>query len=399
MKVLKSRVVLVCASLGLTSMIAGAETVTFEQLPGMALSANDMSPDGRYIVGETGTFPFVNGTYIMDTVTGVLTPLHGEGLAAVAVSDDGRFVVGCIPDPTGVGSEVASRWSAQTGWVSLGFLPNAGACPSRSNGYEMSADGSVVVGLSWDGCNGLGFRWTAATGMEPLEELANGSNRASVVSGDGTVIGGFAQGSFSRTPAVWDGNLSGVLLDPPSGDVLGEVQGISDDGEILLGEWNGDAFRWSASTGMEVIGQGQLIPGWQGIAMDIADNGTIVGFDFLQGNRRSWIQPNGTGPLIELVSYIQSHGGTVPAGAALEVCQAISTDGTTIIGHGYNVGAFKITIAFDEPCPADCAPDNGDGTYGNAVVNIDDLLATVNAFGATGGPCDSAPDNGDGTFG
>ena len=92
-------------------------------------------------------------------------------------------------------------------------------------------------------------------------------------------------------------------------------------------------------------------------------------------------------------------GGTVPAGAALEVCQAISTDGTTIIGHGYNVGAFKITIAFDEPCPADCAPDNGDGTYGNAVVNIDDLLATVNAFGATGGPCDSAPDNGDGTFG
>ncbi|MEM7229314.1 MAG: thrombospondin type 3 repeat-containing protein [Planctomycetota bacterium] len=51
------------------------------------------------------------------------------------------------------------------------------------------------------------------------------------------------------------------------------------------------------------------------------------------------------------------------------------------------------------PCPADCAPDNGDGTFGNGLVNIDDLLAVINAFGSAGGPCDNAPDNGDGTFG
>ncbi|MCA9296789.1 MAG: hypothetical protein KC983_09730, partial [Phycisphaerales bacterium] len=41
----------------------------------------------------------------------------------------------------------------------------------------------------------------------------------------------------------------------------------------------------------------------------------------------------------------------------------------------------------------------GDGTFGNNEVNIDDLLAIINAFGALGGPCDIAPDNGDGTFG
>ncbi|MEM7230159.1 MAG: NF038122 family metalloprotease, partial [Planctomycetota bacterium] len=50
-------------------------------------------------------------------------------------------------------------------------------------------------------------------------------------------------------------------------------------------------------------------------------------------------------------------------------------------------------------CPWDCTPDNGDGTFGNGVVNIDDLLEVINSFGAAGGPCDSAPDNGDGTFG
>jgi hypothetical protein len=62
-----------------------------------------------------------------------------------------------------------------------------------------------------------------------------------------------------------------------------------------------------------------------------------------------------------------------------------------------------IFVALADPpviaCPADCAPDNGDGTFGNGVVNIDDLLAVINAFGQLGGPCDIAPDNGDGTFG
>ncbi|MEM7229366.1 MAG: hypothetical protein AAF432_11195 [Planctomycetota bacterium] len=47
-----------------------------------------------------------------------------------------------------------------------------------------------------------------------------------------------------------------------------------------------------------------------------------------------------------------------------------------------------------EPCPWDCAPSGGNGN-----VNIDDLLAVINAFGMTDSPCDNAPDNGDGTFG
>jgi len=51
------------------------------------------------------------------------------------------------------------------------------------------------------------------------------------------------------------------------------------------------------------------------------------------------------------------------------------------------------------PCPQDCSPVHGDGTFGNGVVNVDDLFLVINEFGNTGGPCDNAPDNGDGTFG
>ncbi|MEM7228409.1 MAG: hypothetical protein AAF432_06295 [Planctomycetota bacterium] len=46
------------------------------------------------------------------------------------------------------------------------------------------------------------------------------------------------------------------------------------------------------------------------------------------------------------------------------------------------------------PCPWDCAPAGG-----NSEVNIDDLLAVINAFGSMDTACDNAPENGDGTFG
>jgi hypothetical protein len=364
----------------LTTAFVGGQTVTFEMIPGAA-SANDMSPDGRYIVGDADKDGngFADGLYLLDTVTNVMTPLPDPGLSAVAVSDDGTVVLGDIPDPEGVGSNVAARWTEATGWQSLGHLPNAGACPSRSDGFELSADGSIAVGLSWDGCNGRGFWWSEATGMLELEPLANGSNRASVVSADGSLIGGFAQGSFSRTPAIWDDTLAGELLDPPNGDAIGEVHGMNDAGTILLGSWATvepavRAVKWTASESgwvREQIADGSLMPGWGGTPMDIAYDGTIVGFDILLGNRRAWIQPDGTGQIVNLKTWVEDHGGTVPTGLILEVPQAISTDGRYIVGHGFLTGAWRITVTLD--CDFD-----GDGVCG--IEDIDALVMNIAAM-------------------
>ncbi|MEM8678548.1 MAG: hypothetical protein AAGF97_04240, partial [Planctomycetota bacterium] len=278
------------------------------------------------------------------------------------------------------GTAAAGRRTADTGWTSMGFLPNAGTCPSRSNSFDVSADGSVVVGLSWDGCSGRGFRWTEADGMIELESLANGSNRASVVSSDGNRIAGFAQGSFSRTPSVWDAQGNGQLLDPPHGDLVGEVRGIRDDGSVLLGslefpdsgspstlaaQWTQTTEGWTSQT----VGGGSLIPGWGGAAMDIADDNTIIGFDFLLGNRRAWIQPEGEGALVELKTYIETHGGSVPAGLLLEVPQAISSDGRFIVGStGFGGGAWLITTS------EDCDFDE-DGVCGT--LDLDALISEI----------------------
>ncbi|MCP4249404.1 MAG: hypothetical protein GY778_20370 [bacterium] len=370
------RATVVAAAILSVSSIAPAHDVSFEMITD-ALSANDMSPDGRYIVGSSdfNGDGGADGLYLLDTELNAMTSLPPEGLKAVAVSDDGSVVLGDIPDPQdpdpALGT-VAARWTRSTGFQSLGYLPEALECPSRSNGYELSADGTVAVGLSWDGCSGRGFRWTAQTGMVELQPLANGSNRASVVSADGSLIGGFAQGSGSRTPAIWDANGGGELLDPPNGDALGEIHGMNDAGTILLGTWLDDpgvlaaqAVKWTpgpAGWSRELIGAGSLLPGWQGIPMDIADDGTIVGFDILLGNRRAWIQPGGSGPLIELRTFIETSGGTVPGGLLLEVCQAISADGRYIIGHGFGSGAWRVTIAGDVAC-GDWPATDGAGCF------------------------------------
>jgi uncharacterized membrane protein len=364
------------AALSIISAAANAQSVSFQMIPGAA-SANDLSPNGRFIVGMS----LLGRAYIYDTTTSQMTLLPVECQEATAVSDDGTVVVGDINDPI-TGDEVAALWTASSNvWTSLGYLPDALSCPSRSNAYELSADGSVVVGLSWDGCSGRGFRWTQATGMVELEPLANGGNRASVVSANGSIIAGFAQGSFSRTPSFWTANGDGFLIDPPNGDLLGEVHGMNDAGTLLMGEAEGKAVLWSNNGTTEtVIGAGALLPGWRGIPMDIANNGAIVGFDILLFLRRAWIRPGSTGPMVDLRDYIEGNGGSVPEDMELQVCQAISADGSVVIGHTGFVGAWMVTIDTVDVCIGDFAPPGGDG-----MVDASDLAVVLGAWGGAAG--------------
>lgn len=384
---------------GWLSLIAATgQTARFEMIAN-GLGANDLSPDGRYVVGEADFDGdgFADSSYLLDFVTGQQINLLNlvdptTGVPVVAVSDDGQYVLGEIPDPEDPDPSVglvAGLWNAETAaWESLGYLPNALECPSRSTGYELSADGSIAVGLSWDGCNARAIRWTRQTGMVALQVLANGGNRASVVSADGAIVGGFAQGTQSRTPAVWYPDGSGETLDPTA-FALGEIHGMSDDGSILLGEWATTepvtrATKWTNNGGVwdrQQIASGSRLPGWSGIPTDLADNGTIVGFDFLVGARFAWILPPDAAAIQDLKTHIQSLGAIVPTGMRLEVCQAISTDGRFIVGHGFGTGAWRITLI--PACPSDLTRDGS--------VGLDDLSQLLSAFGACAGQAGYSP--------
>ena len=353
------------ALLFVTAMTSGAiagDTVTFELIPD-ALSANDLTPDGRYVVGQAS-----NQLYRYDTVSGEMLFLPAPATDAVAISDDGSVILGEIINEKLNVSEAAIWNEADNTWTGLGVLDTCDFFGTSA--YELSADGTAATGLAWNGCSGRGFLWTESEGMQELQGLANGNCRSSVMSADGTRFGGFAQGSFSRTPAIWDDTLAGELLDPPNGDLLGEVHGMSDDGTQLLCEWDGDA-AIVADGGVEVLGMGSVYPGWTGIPMDIADDGTVVGFDIIQTLRIAWIQPQGMGMLQDLEVWIEANGGDVPDNIDLQVVQAVSSNGRKLIGHGAFTGAWLVTIAGD--CPADT---NDDGT-----VDVQDLVNVILAWG------------------
>ncbi len=281
--------------------------------------ANDITPDGEVVVGTAPTGCFI-WRWRDDPA-----PTYIAGADAVAVSDDGTVMAGNMVDP--MGQQVAARWTQATGWVSLGGISSCDAFTSSA--YDITGDGTTIVGYTWlPTCDAHGFRWTVGVGFEVLESLGNGTNRASAISGDGSVMGGFAQGSFDRTPAIWLPDLTGQLYNI---NWVGEVYGFSEDGGIILGAAEGNAFS-QAGVGGPMTNLGKLNTGlqWTGIPQHVTlDGSTVVGFDVAGLGREAWVWTAGDG-MLSMNDRLAALGvgGVDP----LLVCRAVSADGNVVVG-------------------------------------------------------------------
>ena len=322
-----------------------AQTPSFTPIPG-AFGASDITPDGEIVVGSGS-----GGGYFWRWRVDP-SPTFIGGNDAVAISDDGSVIAGNINDPV-TGAEVAARWTLATGWVSIGALPNALQCPSLSSAYDMTGDGNFIVGLSWDGCSGRGFLYDHNLGfMLELLNLGNGQNRASAIAADGSLIGGFAQGTFSRTPAIWEPTTIGSLYDI---DQIGEVAGIDDTGGVTVGTYNSGAFYKIGPA--PIVGLGSFLPGNNATAMDVSEGLTrICGFDFFLQSRTAWIWTPGIG-FEGLAAKLGSLGVTPPA-SGLGVAIKMTPDGEVIIGQTFFGGAWIVEL----PLGASTAFCFGDGS-------------------------------------
>jgi hypothetical protein len=312
------------------------------------------------------------------------------------ISADGTTVPGTVFGD--VIFEEAAKWTVGGGFERLGWLPDALQCPSNSNGWDASADGSVVVGLSWDGCSGRGFKWTAEEGMTELESLGNGNNRASVVSDDGQVIAGFAQGSFDRTPAVWNASdNSGWLFDI---DGVGEIAAINADGSMLAGRYDDDTistgyqepFYWTAETGVVFIPSLPEYPGGYVLGMS-ADGRTLVGNSGIIVEGRTAMVWRPEWGSVELTAKLEELGASVPDNFFPQVARGVTADGQTVVGWGISEGVFRGFVATLPPAIDPCNDDlNGDGQVG-----FTDLTQLLGSWG----PCPACPEDldGDGAVG
>jgi probable HAF family extracellular repeat protein len=301
--------------------------------------AIDVSPDGKLAVFEELTQKAAL-VHFYDTIT-------GETREAIDVGDPSRNIATGVAN-TGALSALhgepvqAGLWTEATDWMDLGS-PHAAGCGADeiSGAFDISGDGSVVVGLAWNGCTPDAFRWSGGT-FTSLEVLGTGfeggrpTNRATVVSDDGRIAAGFAQnGPIDRSPAVWRADGTGLMLDPANQETPGEVLSISADGVVVAGILGQDAFFWTVGTGIvrlprldialpsdpmfpnAMTADGERIFGGLGDAFF----GIPVAF--------TWTEAEGTRPLADV---IVAAGITLPEGMILNSVLGASADGTVLVG-------------------------------------------------------------------
>lgn len=338
-----------------TTVDAGAPLTIFD-VGGLDLRLG-MSADGTTALVEDIT---TGDVFFYDTVKGTIArKTHVDGdpstVSATSLSGDGRRI-GATHGATDI---VGGVWDGCSGaWSDL-ENPNAMGCagpPNEQSGvFGLNVDGTIAVGNAWNGCATSPMRWTAAGGAwtpTVLDQLgmAGGSDRASAVSADGTLIGGFAQVPMAdRSPAIWTSAGKGTLLDP-SGTVVGEVLVVSADGTMVAGPWNGvtdagtadnDGFYWTAKDGVRLIG---TLPNPQ--AQDMvwpvaiaAGNELIFGS---AGDPSWWADLAGTeefavvwteaSGMRKLQDVVNAQNIAIPDGYDLTGVSAASADGTVILG-------------------------------------------------------------------
>jgi probable HAF family extracellular repeat protein len=221
----------------------------------------------------------------------------------------------------------------------LGLLAPGPSAYSRP--WDVSADGTVVVGESYATEGPEAFRWTQATGMLGMGYLGGeeASSSALGVSSNGGVIVGASRSPSSGTRVEafrWTQATGMVGMGYLPGGVSSSVASrVSDDGSVVTGTSTshlspsfGEAFRWTESSGL--VGLGVLVANGGSVPWGISGDGTaIVGWAFSENGREAfrWTESEG------LVAM-----GDLPEGSFDSWATSVSVDGRVIAGLALNPG-------------------------------------------------------------
>lgn len=354
--------VALCAlSLGLTSEASaqGASFTPLGLLPGGAYSQGlAVSADGAVAVGHS----FPGEAFRWTSAEGMvgLGELPGGvfGSRADDASADGAVIVGRSYSDSGL---EAFRWTeADDVMNGLGDLEGGSFL---SIAYGVSADGAVVVGYSNSASGKEAFRWTEADGMMGLGDLDGSifSSEAHAVSADGAVVVGRSLSASGLEAFRWvNGSMVG-LGDLDGGTFSSVAEGVSPDGTIVVGYGNSangrEAFL-STEAGV-MVGLGDLEGGnFFSSAKDVSADGAVVvggGTSAVGGEAFRWTPSDGMQSIQDLLEA-QDVDLT---GWSLISAEAVSDDGTTIVGQGTNPEGT--TVAWVAFLPRDSGDSDGDG--------------------------------------
>lgn len=218
-------------------------------------------------------------------------------------------------------SAVAPVVSAQIQIRSIGDLPGGGV---GSFVWGVSADGLTAVGASNENDYFRPVRWTDAGG---LLALAGGVDTgfAFGASQNGAVVVGTNNSQAFR----WSSGGGLVSLGALPGGFSSEALGVSADGTVVVGYSSSasgtQAFRWTAGDGLEALGD--LAGGnFESIAYRVsADGSVVVGFGNSASGREAMRWTAGGG-MVGL--------GDLPGGDFHSQAWSASADGSVVVGEG-----------------------------------------------------------------
>lgn len=365
------------------SMTEGGEA-RFSELGGFPGSSSPhsvplgVSADGSVVVGYSGSglaaseafrWTEADGMIGLGDLTLVWEPndvndpnsiiWHAYYSTATDVSEDGSVVVGM--GHTALGPE-AFRWMIpESGdpndfddpkyMIGLGELSGGEylSCP-----YGVSDDGFVIVGMSRTASGTEAFMWKMPGSNDPndfsepnnmvsLGDLPGGSvfSEASAVSGDGMVVVGDSRSWKGDEAFRWteSGGMD-ALGDLPGGTYTGHAYDISDDGKVIVGYSSSgsgfEAYRWTESEGM--VGLGDLIGGdFSSRVYGVSGDGLVMvgqGTSIYGEEAAIWLGP--AYGIRSLKEVLEVEYGLDLGVWVLEKATAVSADGKTIVGYGYN---------------------------------------------------------------
>lgn len=321
-----------------------AETPNFQWLGDLPGGANFSQPhaisaDGRTVVGFSSSEVSINTSGLGEAFVwtesagmiglGDLTSGGEVDSTATGVSSDGSVVAG-ISEPAGRAQ--AFTWTTGSGMVGVDGFGN-----DYSRGLSLSDDGSTVVGYSKD----TAFAWTETGGVVSIGVLAGARNPMSMaldVSGDGSVVVGRSNSSNTGYGEAfrWTEETGIVGIgDLPGGDFYSQANGVSADGNVIVGFSKGSpgnafqAFRWTEETGMENI---STIAGTS-VANDVSDDGSII-VGRINSEAFVWDEVQG---MRLLKDVFEADLDMDISNWVLDDAISISADGTRIVGYGYRL--------------------------------------------------------------